>query len=177
MDELNNNAVDADEIYIKSMTAMSLWNNKDSINQDAYYAICKSIAIQTSVCGSQSEKAADYLVKYSSAFWKYGNIDERRKLLLQAKFIGKDGKEHIGGIPDFQFVPSQYSYEKPCKANAFVEFKCPLFSDEGVYVPLKYKKTPEIEHEFEKCDKIIFTDGISWYFLEKQQIDVPENPE
>lgn len=84
MDELNNNAVDADEIYIKSMTAMSLWNNKDSINQDAYYAICKSIAIQTSVCGSQSEKAADYLVKYSSAFWKYGNIDERRKLLLQA---------------------------------------------------------------------------------------------
>ena len=92
------------------------------------------------------------------------------------KFICKDGKEHIGGIPDFQFVPSQYSYEKPCKANAFVEFKCPLFSDEGVYVPLKYKKTPEIEHEFEKCDKIIFTDGISWYFLEKQQIDVPENP-
>ena len=53
------------------------------------------------------------------------------------KFIGKDGKEHIGGIPDFQFVPSQYSYEKPCKANAFVEFKRPIFSDEGVYILLR----------------------------------------
>lgn len=87
-----------------------------------------------------------------------------------------DGKRHIGGIPDFQFVPSQYSYEKPCKANAFVEFKCPRFSDEGVYKPLKYKKPPEIEHEYKKCDKIIFTDGISWYFLENQKIESPDNP-
>ena len=27
-----------------------------------------------------------------------------------------------------------------------------------------------------KCNKIIFTDGISWYFLENQKIDIPENP-
>ena len=93
------------------------------------------------------------------------------------KFIGKDGKEHIGGIPDFQFVPSQYSYEKPCKANAFVEFKSPKFSDKGDYIPLVYnEKNNEIKHQQENCDKIIFTDGISWYFLEKQQSDITEKP-
>lgn len=92
------------------------------------------------------------------------------------KFTSNDGKEHIGGIPDFQFVPSQYSYGKPCKPNAFVEFKCPKFSNKGVYIPLKYEKTIEIEHEYKKCDKIIFTDGITWYFLENKKIDIPENP-
>lgn len=92
------------------------------------------------------------------------------------EFRGNDGKKHIGGIPDFQFVPRQFSYESPCKANAFVEFKSPQFSDEGVYIPLKYKKTSEIEHEYENCNKIIFTDGISWYFLRKHQIDILEKP-
>ena len=91
------------------------------------------------------------------------------------KITGNDGKKYIGGIPDFQFVPSQYSYENPYKANAFVEFKRPIFSDEGVYIPLKYKKTSEIEHQYKNCNKIIFTDGISWYFLENQKIDIPEN--
>lgn len=90
------------------------------------------------------------------------------------KITGNDGKEYIGGIPDFQFVPSQYSYEKSCKANAFVEFKSPRFTDEGIYIPLKYEKTSEIEHEFKNCDKIIYTDGIYWYFLEKQDIDSSE---
>ena len=36
--------------------------------------------------------------------------------------------------------------------------------------------TSEIEHEYKNCNKIIFTDGISWYFLENQKIDIPENP-
>ena len=82
------------------------------------------------------------------------------------KFTDEDGIEHIGGIPDFQFVPSEYTYEKPCKAKVFVEFKSPSFSDESVYNPLKYEMTSEIKHEYENCNKIIFTDGISWYFLE-----------
>lgn len=94
-------------------------------------------------------------------------IENLKKCSIE--FTGKDGKEHIGGIPDFQFVPSEYTYEKPCKAKVFVEFKSPIFSDEGVYKPLKYEMTSEIQHEFENCDKIIFTDGISWYFLEKHK--------
>ncbi len=96
--------------------------------------------------------------------------------MCSIKFIGNDGKEHIGGIPDFQFVPAKYSYGTPCEANAFVEFKRPQFSDEGIYVPLIYNKTSEIEHEFKNCRKIIFTDGLSWYFLEEHQSDIPENP-
>ena len=37
------------------------------------------------------------------------------------------------------------------------------------------EKTSEIDHEFENCDKIIFTDGISWYFLEKHK-NAQEDP-
>ena len=93
--------------------------------------------------------------------------------LCSIRFEDKDGKEHIGGIPDFQFVPSIYSYGTPCQAKVFIEFKAPVFSDEGVYKPLRYSKTCEIEHEFEKCSKIIFTDGISWYFIKKDKIECP----
>lgn len=87
------------------------------------------------------------------------------------KFTDKNGEECIGGIPDFQFVPSQYTYETPCKAKVFIEFKSPNFSDESDYNPLKYEKTSEIEHEFGSCDKIIFTDGVSWYFLKKHKVE------
>lgn len=83
------------------------------------------------------------------------------------KFTDKDNTEHIGGIPDFQFVPSEYSYGNSCEANAFVEFKAPEFSDEGVYQLLKYTKNQEIEHQFLNCNKIIFTDGFTWCFLER----------
>lgn len=100
------------------------------------------------------------------------------------KFMDEDGKEHIGGIPDFQFVPTEYSYGKSCNANVFIEFKAPNFSDKGVYEPLIYSETPEIKHEFENCDRIIFTDGLTWYFMEKRQekseikrqINLLENP-
>ena len=85
------------------------------------------------------------------------------------EFIDKDGKKCIGGIPDFQFVSSEYKYGEPCDAKVFVEFKKPSYSNEGVYKPLKYEIISEIQHEFENCDKIIFTDGISWYFLKKDK--------
>ena len=71
------------------------------------------------------------------------------------KFINdKNNKEYVGEIPDFQFVLSRYSFGKPCEAYVFVEFKAPNFSDEDIYIPLKYKETDEIKHEFDKCDKI-----------------------
>ena len=89
--------------------------------------------------------------------------------LCSVKLKGKNNQNLIGGIPDFQFVPSNYTYDEPCEAKVFVEFKSPNFSNEDLYIPLKYEITPEIEHEFENCDKIIFTDGISWYFLEKNK--------
>lgn len=85
------------------------------------------------------------------------------------KFYYSDGNEHIGGIPDFQFVPSEYSYETPCKAKVFVEFKSPSFSNGNNYEHLEFENTLELEHEFINCDKIILTDGVCWYFLEKHK--------
>lgn len=95
--------------------------------------------------------------------------------LCSITFEDKDGKEHIGGIPDFQFVPAIYSYENPCQAKVFIEFKTPAFSDNWVYKSLRYSKTCEIEHEFKRCEKIIFTDGISWYFIKKDKMEYPED--
>lgn len=93
-----------------------------------------------------------------------------------AKFKDKNGKEYTGGIPDFQFVPSRYSFDNPCHANVFIEFKAPQFSDDGIYIPKKYKETTEIKHEFLNCDKIIYTDGISWFFLIKNQDPTLDEP-
>lgn len=86
----------------------------------------------------------------------------------------KNGKEYIGEIPDFQFVPAKYSYGDPCEANAFIEFKAPNFSDEGNYKSLVYSENSQIKHEFEKCDKIIYTDGVTWFFLKKNHKEPEE---
>ena len=60
-------------------------------------------------------------------------------------------------------------YENPQKALVNIEFKLP----EGLtreYVEIKPKtyKT-ELLHQFEICKNIIFTDGVTWYFLEDKK--------
>ena len=73
------------------------------------------------------------------------------------------------GIPDFVIVPLESEYENPQKALVNIEFKLP----EGLtreYVEIKPKtyKT-ELLHQFEICKNIIFTDGVTWYFLEDKK--------
>lgn len=73
------------------------------------------------------------------------------------------------GIPDFVIVPSESEYEKPQKALVYIEFKLP----EGLtreYVEIKPQKHKvELLHQFELCKNIIFTDGVTWYFLENEE--------
>lgn len=77
------------------------------------------------------------------------------------------------GIPDFVIVPSESEYENPQNALVNIEFKLP----EGLtreYVEIKPKtyKT-ELLHQFKLCENIIFTDGVTWYFLENEK-DIDE---
>ena len=79
------------------------------------------------------------------------------------------------GIPDFVIVPLESTYEEPQKSLVNVEFKLP----DGLtkkYVEIKPKTYKmELLHQFELCKNIIFTDGVTWYFLEnKEDIDKAE---
>lgn len=149
------------------------YSYKNSRWEFSFYAVLYSF-----LCQFRNEKVK--LVHCADWKSRGANTSEFMKKNLEncsVKFIDNDGKEKIGGIPDFQFVPSSFSYENPCKAYVFVEFKSPEFSDEDEYIPLNYSKTSEIEHEYINCNKIIFTDGITWYFIENQeQMDAPEKP-
>ena len=85
------------------------------------------------------------------ADWKSrrNNTSEAMKKNLNfcsTKFKDKNDEEKIGGIPDFQFVPWEYSYGKPCKVKVFIEFKAPTFSPDGKYVPLN-KKSSELKKD------------------------------
>ncbi len=115
-----------------------------------------------------------------SADWKSRgkntSLPMKKKLeSCSVNFESNNGKTHIGGIPDFQFVPSNYSYDEkkvPYKAKVFVEFKSPIFNDKVGYQRLEYTETSEIQNEIQSCGKLILTDGISWYFLKSQNSDI-----
>lgn len=72
-------------------------------------------------------------------------------------------------VPDFIFVPKEYSFRKPCKPYLMVETKSPTFLEEVSY----YKKLEdsikdnkdELIAEIKSCGCVIFTDGITWMFL------------
>lgn len=79
-------------------------------------------------------------------------------------------------VPDYVFMPAEYTYEKSCdkgmkdelKPIVMVETKLPKITKNGKYVPLskelnKYKI--ELEAECAACNgNLIITDGIMWIF-------------
>lgn len=80
-------------------------------------------------------------------------------------------------VPDFIFVPREYSFENPCKPYLMVETKCPIFLKGGRnYRDLEDKigeNKCQLIAEIKSCDCVIFTDGITWMFLvlnEKNEI-------
>ncbi|WP_129582136.1 hypothetical protein [Clostridium niameyense] len=73
-------------------------------------------------------------------------------------------------VPDFIFVPKEYSFINPCKPYLMVETKCPILSLKGVsyYRDLEdyiRKNKCELTAEIKSCGCVIFTDGITWMFL------------
>ena len=71
------------------------------------------------------------------------------------------------GIPDYVIVPLDSTYENPKKSLLNIEFKLPdgLLTEYKAVQPKNYEV--ELLHQFEYCDNIILTDGVTWYFLEK----------
>lgn len=72
-------------------------------------------------------------------------------------------------VPDFIFVPKEYSFSNPCKPYLMVETKCPIFLKEARYYRdledfIRDNKR-ELTAEIKSCGCVIFTDGITWMFL------------
>lgn len=73
-------------------------------------------------------------------------------------------------VPDYIYVPKEYSVNNPLKPFLMIETKKPKFLEEGLY----YRDLSdyiedyrdELKAEIESCDYVIFTDGITWMFLE-----------
>lgn len=80
-------------------------------------------------------------------------------------------------VPDFIFVPSDYTFTNPKKPIIMVEQKTPMLSDDGKgyralsveYLNSKQKLIDELSTEIKACGKVICTDGITWMVLEKRK--------
>lgn len=73
-------------------------------------------------------------------------------------------------VPDYIFVPKDYSFSNPIQPLLMVETKNPVFiRDETCYQKLSDfvdANKSELLAEIRACKYAIFTDGITWMFLE-----------
>lgn len=72
-------------------------------------------------------------------------------------------------VPDYIFVEADYSFNNPKKPVMMIETKNPVVIDGDRYRKLEdslltYKS--ELTAEIENCGYVIYTDGITWMFLE-----------
>lgn len=82
-------------------------------------------------------------------------------------------------VPDYIFVPKDYSFSNPIKPLLMVETKNPVFiKDETFYRKLSdfiVDNECELLAESSSCKYVIFTDGITWMFLEKGDGEIIES--
>lgn len=84
MDVIRSDINDANMLYVNAIDSMVSWSGRDDINQDEFFRVCNSLALQTCEYQISNHAAADYIIRYNNSFVKYGNRDERRSLILYA---------------------------------------------------------------------------------------------
>lgn len=78
-------------------------------------------------------------------------------------------------VPDYIFVPKDYSYCKPIKPLLMVETKLPnieIKDGKLKYMDLSdsiQENYSQIEAEIDACKYVVFTDGFTWMFLTKDK--------
>lgn len=107
------------------------------------------------------------------------SVNQKRMKTIYA--VKKNGK-YI--VPDFIFVPLNYSFANPIKPYLMVETKLPIFpvykmaNIGNYYCPLEniiLKKSSELLPEINACNNVIFIGGITWMFLEHKNNKIIEN--
>lgn len=81
-------------------------------------------------------------------------------------------------VPDYIFVEQDYSYDNPKNPVLMVETKKPIVINGERYRKLeesleKYKS--ELYEEIKACGCVIYTDGITWMFLEIEDDKIIES--
>ena len=101
------------------------------------------------------------------------HTDNATKNFQRMKVISAPKENDKYVVPDFIYVPSEYSFDNPCKPYLMIETKAPVLHQGGHYyrnlrdyIDANYS---ELKAEIEACNHVIFTDGITWMFLEQNE--------
>ncbi|MGF0017375.1 hypothetical protein [Sporofaciens sp. SGI.106] len=108
------------------------------------------------------------------------DTDSKRRMSIICAHYGTDSYV----VPDFIFVPLEYSFINPCKPYLMVETKLPSFPKYKRDLKKLYNcpledtvnkfKDSELLPEINACDcnLVLYTDGITWMFLEHSQNEI-----
>ena len=87
-------------------------------------------------------------------------------------------------VPDYIYVNEKYSFDNPSKPYVIIETKAPALkceeNNEYCYKKLEISKSVinELSVEVKSCGRVIFTDGITWFFcVWKDKVEVIETIE
>lgn len=83
-------------------------------------------------------------------------------------------------VPDYIYVPLDYSFDEPKKPYLMIETKNPVlvkkedwyYRDLSDFIEENYN---ELKTEIRACGYVIFTDGITWMFLEMKNDKIMES--
>lgn len=81
-------------------------------------------------------------------------------------------------VPDYIFVEQNYSYDDPKRPLLMVETKNPIILNGEKYRKLEeslHKYESELMEEIKACGCVIYTDGITWMFLELEDDKIVES--
>lgn len=81
-------------------------------------------------------------------------------------------------VPDYIFVEKEYSFATPKEPLLMVETKNPIITKGGKYRKLEefiQKYESELFEEIKACGCVIYTDGITWMFLEIENDKIIES--
>lgn len=142
-----------------------LWTVKDDYNQEVYY---DELVRPLFKAAAESMDGVKVIPTFSTRNYRSKSRKENYRCIT-------GGDDHFVW-PDHVFVPQEYSDSRPLPPYAKVELKMPNIERAGAgqfrYVPLEKEikrrlEIEEIESELFDC-ALILTDGITWFFLEKQ---------
>lgn len=96
--------------------------------------------------------------------------NKKRVEAISASYFKNKKKKYA--VPDYVFVNSEYTFDNPVKPYLMVETKVPDLiykNSDWFYKDLKHQikyNDFQLQAEISACGCVIFTDGITWSFLE-----------
>lgn len=102
--------------------------------------------------------------------------NQQRMNIISAK---KENSKYV--VPDYIYVPLDYSFNKPLEPTLMIETKSPIILlENGKYYykdleGLIKNNNNQLKAEIESCGYVIFTDGITWMFLEMKDGEIIES--